>query len=354
MSDRTMQDKEDRETATTDSDRITVRKETTDRRAARESIFGVRNRVRSILEVVTPPGDRTDSAQAEVPDSAPDYGEKREDRSDRGEEPPGIPEEVTLSDAPGIARIAAGAAWRITEVTVESQVRVSTQLAHAAVSSRSPEELLDESRQIASEELQQLGVEEIADVVAGQHDETTDGAPTEETLRKRGEQLLRQSADIDYNESVHPAYVRILDELAADEARILRLLATEGPQPSVNVRDSGVLPLSSKLVATQLTMIGLEAGCSHEDRMTAYLNNLQRLGLIQFSEEPLDDFSRYQVLEAQPDVVEAREKARRTKIVRHSIHLAPFGVDFCRMCLPVDVNPEEDSDSSESTDDAIK
>jgi hypothetical protein len=84
-------------------------------------------------------------------------------------------------------------------------------------------------------------------------------------------------------------------------------------------------------------MIGEEAGCRHLDRIRSYLNNLYRLGLIWFSREELDELSRYQVLEAQPAVAEALEEAGRgAKTVRRSIHLTPFGEDFCRMCLPRD------------------
>ena len=42
------------------------------------------------------------------------------------------------------------------------------------------------------------------------------------------------------------------------------------------------------------------------------------------------------MLEAQPDVTEALEKAGRGKTVRRTIHLTPFGTDFCEMCLPLD------------------
>ena len=52
-------------------------------------------------------------------------------------------------------------------------------------------------------------------------------------------------------------------------------------------------------------MIGAEAGCRRPERVPAYLNNLYRLGLIWFSREAVPEQSRYQVLEAQPDVVEA-------------------------------------------------
>jgi hypothetical protein len=41
------------------------------------------------------------------------------------------------------------------------------------------------------------------------------------------------------------------------------------------------------------------------------------------------------VLEAQPDVVEAKRSGGRAKTVRRSILLTPFGEDFCRVCLPL-------------------
>ena len=65
-------------------------------------------------------------------------------------------------------------------------------------------------------------------------------------------------------------------------------------------------------------MIGAEAGCRHLDRVPAYLNNLYRLGLIWFSREPLEDPLRYQVLEAQPEVIEAmRGRPRRAHRAPH-------------------------------------
>ena len=156
----------------------------------------------------------------------------------------------------------------------------------------------------------------------------------ERTLRERGAELLARSADVDYEEAAHPAYARILDELAPDEARILRFLMAEGAQPAVDVRTSKVPLISSELVAPGLSMIGAGAGVRYEDRVHAYLNNLYRLGLIWFSREPLEDPLRYQVLEAQPEVLSAMGRAR-SKTVRRSIELTPFGDDFCDVCLPM-------------------
>ena len=167
----------------------------------------------------------------------------------------------------------------------------------------------------------------------------------EKTLRERGEDLLRKSRDVWSEDEAHPAYGRILDELAPDEARILMLLLRGGPQPSVDVRTGGPVGMvSSTLIAGGLTMIGPRAGVRYLDEVPAYLNNLFRLGLIWFSREQLEDPLEYQVVEAQPDVLEAMHSVRFPKLVRRSIHLTPFGVDFCRTCL---VDPEETADLPE-------
>jgi hypothetical protein len=155
-------------------------------------------------------------------------------------------------------------------------------------------------------------------------------------LKERGAELLARSADVDSDDEAHPAYERILTSLAPDEARILRLIAVEGARATVDVRTWRPLDVGSELVQPGLNMIGEQAGVRHRDRVAAYLNNLNRLGLIWFSREALDDLSAYQVLEAQPEVQEALEKAGRGKTVRRSVHMTPFGRDFCEVCLPLD------------------
>jgi len=117
------------------------------------------------------------------------------------------------------------------------------------------------------------------------------------------------------------------------------LLLESGPQPSVDVRSGGpVGKMNSHLIAPGLTMIGPRAGCRYLDRVSAYLDNLHRLGLVWFSREQLTDPMEYQVLEAQPDVLDALHTQRFTKVVRRSIHLTPFGEDFCRAAL---VSPDD-------------
>ncbi|GGF44796.1 hypothetical protein GCM10011519_18270 [Marmoricola endophyticus] len=165
---------------------------------------------------------------------------------------------------------------------------------------------------------------------------------TRERLRERGEELLLRSRDVEADAQAHPAYDRILDELSPDEARVLAHLYRAGPQPAVDVRTGGPAGMmSSRLIAPGLTMIGSRAGLRYADDVPAYLNNLFRLGLVWFSRESLSDPAPYQVLEAQPDVLEALHSVKMAKVVRRSIHLTPFGEDFCRTALASDDDPVE-------------
>lgn len=159
---------------------------------------------------------------------------------------------------------------------------------------------------------------------------------TTEDLRVRGEDLLRRSNDVHIPEDTHPAFARILAEITPDEARILRFLYLNGPQPSVDVRTNRPLGIGSELVAGGLNMIGEHAGCRNVERINQYLTNLYRLGTLEFSKEQVSNPQRYQLLEAQPKVGEAVRRAGRwPRIVRRSIHLNSFGAEFCRACLPL-------------------
>ena len=155
-------------------------------------------------------------------------------------------------------------------------------------------------------------------------------------LKELGAELLARSADVEHDDEAHPAYERILTSMAPDEARILRLIAVEGARASIDVRTWRPLDKGSELVEPGISMVGQEAGLRHHDRVPAYLNNLERLGLIWFSREPLEDLSAYQVLEAQPEVEQAMSRAGRGRTVRRSLRMTPFGRDFCEVCLPLD------------------
>ncbi len=251
-----------------------------------------------------------------------------------------------VRSSPALARLAAGAGWRLAKWSATAYVRTSVRVVRVAagpvVGGDVVSALGEELRQYARD---LLGITELdarlerlmpaAGDASASNGSRNGAAAAAVGLRVQGARLLRAAAEIEPEERAHPAYAHILTELAPDEGRILRLLATEGDQPAIDVRAANLIGVGSQMIASGLSMIGREAGVAHLDRVPAYLNNLERLGLIWFSREPVGDVSAYQVLEAQPDVLEAIGKAGRAKTVQRSVCLTPFGEDFCRVCLPL-------------------
>jgi hypothetical protein len=289
---------------------------------------------------------------------------------------------TTMDSIPGLAKVAATSLWRTGNWAMQTYVNAGRRVIGVALRPETAVDLAEDIRHVASEITRTLVGDDVEDRVrnaAAQNPVTqrmADAVPTVmsdpdrergrdrergadgaspngrssaartenghgPSLHRQGEDHLRRSRDVRYEEAAHPAYGRIMDELAPDEGRILRLLLTQGPQPSVDVRTGGPIGIfSSHLIAPGLNMIGARAGCRYVDRVPSYLNNLHRLGLVWFSRETLRDPMEYQVVEAQPDVLAAMHKVRAAKIVRRSIHLTPFGEDFCRDALSLDITGE--------------
>jgi len=247
------------------------------------------------------------------------------------------------------AGLAAGTAVRGSQWAVGTTYEVTKELAQAALDGESSADIAERTgnalRSIARSALgvTEGSVREIVSYVPTPNGSTQQAitvgpylrSASTEDLRRRGDALLARSADVYFTEDVHPAYDRILDEIAPDEARILRFMALNGPQPSVDVRTNRPLGIGSELVQGDLTSVPEQAGVRYPDRARSYLINLNRLGLTFTSEDPVV-LSRYMVLEVQPVVEEALKKAGRApKIVRKSLRLSEFGEDFCRTCFTI-------------------
>ena len=275
-------------------------------------------------------GEFTRYQRPEYSEAEPEYG----------------PDPGVLDVLPGLARIGATAWWRGTQWSVKTSLRVSERVVRFAASGQAPADLFREG----GTDLR-VWLRRFLDVVDESAHEAASASPNgagpaatsapsangSVPLRQRGAELLRRSADVSYDDDCHPAYERILEEMAPDEARILRHMALEGPQAAVDVRTGGPVGLlNSQLIAPGLTLVAREAGCRRPERVHEYLNNLYRLGLIWFSRETLEDQGAYQVLEAQPEVTDAMAEVSRARTVRRSIHLTPFGEGFCKAALPLD------------------
>jgi hypothetical protein len=244
-----------------------------------------------------------------------------------------------LKAVPGLARVASVTAWHAVGWTVGATRASASYVAKKAVDGEPPALIIQEAaNDLRKYALHALGLNAAPFPGTAVTTERTAARTAEagSELLRRGEELLRRSNDVHVTEETHPAFARILTEITPDEARVLRFMYLEGPQPALDIRTFRPLGIGSELVAAGLNMIAEHAGCRYPDRIGPYLTNLARLGLIDFSKEQVENPQRYQVIEAQPKTVEALKRAGRSpKLVQRSIRLTSFGQEFVRACLPL-------------------
>ncbi|WP_238845452.1 Abi-alpha family protein [Nocardia terpenica] len=228
----------------------------------------------------------------------------------------------------GLVRVAAAAVTEVTAWGVGTALNVTGTVVRGGMAGRPPAEVLTEAgEQVRDSVRRALGIPPPAEGAA---------APVSPALRDRGAELLRLSASVHGTDDDHPAYARMLTELAPDEARILRLLYLDGAQPALDIRTGRPLSPGAERAAMGVNSIGEDAALRFPDRIDPYLTNLSRLGLIEFTRDPLDDPTRYQLLEARPDMRKLRKRtAFGTRVHYRSIALTTFGSGFVRTCLPV-------------------
>ena len=240
-----------------------------------------------------------------------------------------------LRAAPGLARVASVTAWNALGWSISATRTSATYVAKRAVDGEAPAQIITEAaNDLRDYVVRQLGLNS---TVTGQSDRlAARSLESNNELMRRGEELLRRSNDVHVTEETHPAFARILTEITPDEARILRFIFLEGPQPALDIRTFRPLGIGSELVAAGLNMIAEHAGCRYVDRIDPYLTNLARLGLLDFSKEQVENPQRYQVIEAQPKTAEALKRAGRSpKLIQRSIRLTTFGQEFVQACLPL-------------------
>ncbi len=240
-----------------------------------------------------------------------------------------------IKAAPGVARVAVSSSVRLAGWTANASLAGAGYVVRRAVAGETATSIMQEAaNDLRGVAWRALGL--IGPPANGSSMDRPNRASSSEELRRRGTELMRRSNDVHVVEDTHPAFARILTEITPDEARVLRFLYLDGPQPSIDIRTNRPFGIGSELIADGLNMIAEHAGCRNVDRIHPYLTNLARLGLVEFSKEQVSNPQRYQVVEAQPKVTEALKRAgRMPRAVHRSIFLSEFGKEFCRTCLPI-------------------
>lgn len=141
--------------------------------------------------------------------------------------------------------------------------------------------------------------------------------------------LLDRSLEQSTGETRLELYHRIVDQLVADEARILRALSDGTTSPLVNVYAQSRRWSLPRALLTNTSLIGRTAGVTLPTMVPTYVANLLRLGLVEIATQAAGSAPGYEVLMAEPSVMRAIADAHRARqsirVERLSLRLSDLG-----------------------------
>ena len=237
------------------------------------------------------------------------------------------------SDVVGVVKVAGSVVWRAVTSITRGSVDAVAELAKEIQAGKPITHIVDHQvTMVQATVLQVFGV---------QNGQSQAWSPrrvtTEQELRAVGTAMLKESWRAESEPgSQHPAFAQMLRSMTPDEARILRFLAVAGPQPAIDIRTRTPFGIGSERLAGGINLIAEMAGCTRPERDRHYLANLNRLGLVRFSEEPVTDRRRYAFVEAQPKATGPMERVRTARTIYRSIYLSLFGEQFCEICFDLE------------------
>lgn len=148
--------------------------------------------------------------------------------------------------------------------------------------------------------------------------------PVKETLNTKLGKLLDKALDQSTSESQEELYHRLLDQLVADEARIVGALSDGGCSPLVNVYNR-----RGQVVLKNACLIGRTANVALPKMVPQYVGHLIDLGLVETGpEDPAQDVD-YEILTAEPIVLDATKRASRgpltARVEKLTLRLSELG-----------------------------
>lgn len=167
----------------------------------------------------------------------------------------------------------------------------------------------------------------------------------EEDLSELYANLLATSMDRVTAYRAHPGFVDMIKNICPDEARMMRLLATTPYYPLVNIKSVSTTDQSFQIVHRHLSLIGLDSKCEHVLLASNYIDNLERLGIVQVEtmvkihNEAV--YTRIEEHQQVKDIIEGLKKieGRTVDVERIRLAVTDLGKQFIRACV-IDKNAQ--------------
>jgi hypothetical protein len=160
----------------------------------------------------------------------------------------------------------------------------------------------------------------------------------DEELREMFANLLATSMDEESAKFAHPSFVEIIRQLSSDEAKICRYLKKHKNACLVNIQEIDKKQKHFRIVVRNFSNLGQDSACQFPMMIQSYLQNLNRLGIIQFDfeGEPLER-KPFEELKNHPEIQRIlktiQEDKHEAQIDEGTIILTAFGRMFITACV---------------------
>lgn len=156
--------------------------------------------------------------------------------------------------------------------------------------------------------------------------------PATDSLGGKLNHLLERALDQNTRGSRIEYFHRLLDQLVADEARILGALSDGSRSPVVTVSVWGQSRATSRPVLENASLIGRTANVALPEMVPQYVSHLRTLGLVDIGPEDRELETDYELLMAETSVLAAIKSGARgpipAKVERSSLSLSALGAEF--------------------------
>jgi hypothetical protein len=149
-------------------------------------------------------------------------------------------------------------------------------------------------------------------------------------------ELLARSTDQTFEESQRSYFLRILEDIVPDEARILSALSDGTRYPLIDVGHGTRLGGTTERVLRNASSVGKAAGVTWPGAVPRYLSHLRELGLVETEPEDSALGEKYEIVETESAVREAiarvRAMGRAPRVLRRTLRISELGRALWAAC----------------------
>jgi len=160
-----------------------------------------------------------------------------------------------------------------------------------------------------------------------------------EELKELYANLLASSMDSATTKDAHPSFVEIIKQLSSEEAKLLTALISKEQEPALTIRNNREDNSGGRDQFRNFTVLGEKVGAQDYGRISNYLDNLCRLGLLEIpasyaliGENIYKHLYEHPVVKSIAEAIDSEED-RKSELVRKTIIVTGLGRQFINVCV---------------------